>query len=178
MVAVGLILGGALTHISERLDLPTPGFLARRPSGGSVEKAMRAASTEEAEVETTLRTASAEETGQVETPAERAGVESAPTIWGAGRADLRGRRLGPIDINSASVEELQKLDGIGPALASRIVELRNRNGPFRKMEDLLEVKGIGPATLARIRASAGLGRPQNTLRTSTSTQADSSALQR
>ncbi|MEJ2077883.1 MAG: helix-hairpin-helix domain-containing protein [Acidobacteriota bacterium] len=48
-----------------------------------------------------------------------------------------------IDINAASVQELDELPGIGPAIAARIVEYREKNGPFSKIEDLMEVRGIG-----------------------------------
>ncbi len=48
----------------------------------------------------------------------------------------------PISINEASREELERLPGIGPALAARIVEHRERHGPFRRAEHLLVVRGI------------------------------------
>jgi competence protein ComEA len=51
---------------------------------------------------------------------------------------------GKIDINSASVEELAQLKGIGQTYAERVIEYREKNGPFQKPEDLLKVKGIGP----------------------------------
>lgn len=56
-----------------------------------------------------------------------------------------------IPLNSAPSEELQRLRGIGPVLAERILEERRRRGGFRRVEELLEVSGIGPKTLARIR---------------------------
>ena len=56
-----------------------------------------------------------------------------------------------IDINRAGVAELQSIKGIGPALAKRIVEYRDAEGPFTKVEDLLQVKGVGPKLLDRIR---------------------------
>lgn len=52
-------------------------------------------------------------------------------------------RAGKININRASSEELEKLPGIGPALAERIVDYRAQTGPFQKGEDLLKVSGIG-----------------------------------
>jgi len=52
-----------------------------------------------------------------------------------------------ININTASVEELTKLDRIGPKYAERIVQFREMNGPFEKPEDIIKVKGIGPKTL-------------------------------
>jgi competence protein ComEA len=59
---------------------------------------------------------------------------------------------GPLlDLNTASVEELDRLPGIGPRAAQAIVDYRLKHGPFRRLEDLLNVPGIGPATLERIR---------------------------
>jgi competence protein ComEA len=57
--------------------------------------------------------------------------------------DVSGDRR--IDINTASVEELETLSGIGPSLATRIIEAR----PYRRVQDLLDVHGIGPRTLDR-----------------------------
>ena len=48
-----------------------------------------------------------------------------------------------ININSASREELIKLKGVGPANADRIIEYREKYGPFQKPEDITKVKGIG-----------------------------------
>jgi len=69
---------------------------------------------------------------------------------------------GPIDINTASLDELQKLIGIGPVLAQRIIDYREEHGPFQTVEDLLEVKGIGEATLEKFREDvvAGMGEVQ------------------
>lgn len=58
---------------------------------------------------------------------------------------------GAVDVNRAQIKELQQITGIGPVLASRIVETRSRLGRFRDADDLLLVPGIGPAVLARIR---------------------------
>lgn len=56
-----------------------------------------------------------------------------------------------VDINSASAEELDHLPGVGPALSQRIVEHRNANGPFARIEDLDAVSGIGIRMINRIR---------------------------
>ncbi len=54
---------------------------------------------------------------------------------------------GKININTATVEELVKLNRIGPKYAERIVQYREANGPFVRVEDIVMVKGIGPKTL-------------------------------
>ena len=58
---------------------------------------------------------------------------------------------GVVNVNTASIEELQLLPGVGPARARAILEARERLGGFKKVEDLLEVKGIGPAALEKLR---------------------------
>jgi competence protein ComEA len=55
-----------------------------------------------------------------------------------------------IDINTASVEELQRLPGIGPALASRIVEHRRRHGLFKRPQDIVIVRGMSAKHYRRI----------------------------
>jgi competence protein ComEA len=55
-----------------------------------------------------------------------------------------------ININSAGAPELETLPGIGPALAEKIIEYRERHGPFETAEDLMKVSGIGPATMERL----------------------------
>jgi competence protein ComEA len=55
-----------------------------------------------------------------------------------------------IDINTASVEELQRLPGIGPALASRIVEHRRRHGLFKRPQDIVIVRGMSAKLYRRI----------------------------
>ena len=55
-----------------------------------------------------------------------------------------------IDPNAAGEEDLDRLPGVGPAVAGRIVQVRQDHGPFAEPGDLLSVPGVGPATLARI----------------------------
>lgn len=56
-----------------------------------------------------------------------------------------------LNINTATVEQLQQLPGIGEKIAERIVKYREKNGPFSKVEDLLNVKGIGEKKLEKIK---------------------------
>lgn len=62
-----------------------------------------------------------------------------------------------ININSAPKAELLRLPGIGESYAARIVEYRQKSGPFASIEDLLKVRGIGPKRLRRIRPFVTVG---------------------
>jgi comEA protein len=56
-----------------------------------------------------------------------------------------------IDLNSATVDELQQVPGIGPSTAKAIVNFRQKSGPFQKIDDLLAIKGISKARLEKMR---------------------------
>jgi len=63
------------------------------------------------------------------------------------------RKLGDgqtLDVNTASLEELTRLPGVGPGLAARIVEFRRQNGPFETVDDLQNVSGIGPSKFEKL----------------------------
>lgn len=71
--------------------------------------------------------------------------DAAGQVGGAGEASgaSSAGSAGPININTASVEELTKLDGVGEATAEKIVAERTKNGPFSSVEDIKRVSGIG-----------------------------------
>ncbi len=56
-----------------------------------------------------------------------------------------------ININTASVQELTTLPRIGPKKAAAIIEFRNKNGKFQRVEDIMKVKGIGEKTFLRLK---------------------------
>lgn len=58
---------------------------------------------------------------------------------------------GVVNINTASAEQLALLPGVGPSVAGRIVEHREKNGAFKQVEDLLLVKGIGEKSLEKLK---------------------------
>jgi competence protein ComEA len=66
------------------------------------------------------------------------------------------RFTGVINVNRATKAEFDSLTGIGPVLASRIINYRSANGPFLALDDLLKVSGIGSKTLERIRPRLSL----------------------
>ncbi len=66
-----------------------------------------------------------------------------------GRAWLFGRKL---DVNRATAADLERVPGIGRALAARIVVARDRRGRFERLEDIDDVDGVGPKLLARLGA--------------------------
>jgi len=65
-----------------------------------------------------------------------------------------------VDINTATVEQLTALPGVGPTLAARIVEHREKSGRFTRTEELLNVKGIGEKSFHKIEAWLTVGEPR------------------
>lgn len=63
---------------------------------------------------------------------------------------------GSISLNRASLADIQRLPGVGPALGQRILDWRQAHGSFRKLDDLLEVKGIGPKKFAKLQGMLSL----------------------
>jgi len=57
----------------------------------------------------------------------------------------------PININTATQAQFESLPGIGPKVAQRIVEYRQKNGQFKKIEDLMNVKGIGEKSFVKLK---------------------------
>ncbi len=58
---------------------------------------------------------------------------------------------GKLNINTATIEELQLLPGVGQATAQNILDYRETNGPFTSVEDVIKVKGIGDRKLEQLR---------------------------
>ena len=80
----------------------------------------------------------------------------AATDSGGGAGAAAASAGGVVSINSASVQELTTITGVGPSTAAAIVAHREANGPFASVDALTDVKGIGPAKLAAMRDQVGL----------------------
>ena len=66
---------------------------------------------------------------------------------------------GKVNLNTATVSQLEDLPGIGPSLAARIVEHRQKNGAFKSVEDVMAVKGIGEKNFSKIQGYLSVGAP-------------------
>lgn len=75
----------------------------------------------------------------------------APVSAGGGAGSGAGGRSGPVSLSSATQSDLEALDGVGPALATRIIEWRKAHGGFSSLDQLDEVPGIGPARMETLR---------------------------
>ena len=62
-----------------------------------------------------------------------------------------GEEIPRIDLNTATLSQLASLPGIGPVIAERIVELREKSGPFKRIEDLMNIRGIGEKKFLKLK---------------------------
>ena len=84
----------------------------------------------------------------------QAGEPAAPA---AATSSSSGAGATVVDLNSATLDQLDSLAGVGPATAKAIVDYRSQHGPFHRVEDLLDVRGIGDAKLESLRSSIRVG---------------------
>jgi competence protein ComEA len=118
----------------------------RLPAGSRVEDAIQRAGgpSGKAELEAVNRAARLADGQQVVVP-ERGPAGTAGAVAGADEE-------GPISLGTATVEQLDTIDGIGPVTAADIVEFRDEHGGLASVDQLDQVSGIGPATMESLRA--------------------------
>lgn len=167
VVATGTPLAGPTPSATPRADLLVdvqgpvrrPGVV-HLPAGARVLDALRAAGGAKRGVSTSsLNLARPLSDGeQVVLPprgAARAGNSGTGSSGtggsGTGGSGTGGAASGPVDLNAATLADLDGLPGVGPVLAQRIVDWRTEHGRFSAVEELQEVPGIGPATYADLR---------------------------
>lgn len=88
---------------------------------------------------------------QVVVPARPEPGEPAPF-----NGDARSPPSGPVHLNSATLEELDSLPGVGPVTAQKILDYRQKHGGFRALDELDAIPGIGPARLEQLREAVQL----------------------
>jgi competence protein ComEA len=123
--------------------------LYRLEDGARIAEALRRAggATRKADLSLVNLAAPVSDGSQIVVPkrAPAASAGTAPTDPGATPA------AGPIHLNTATVEQLDELPGVGPVTAQRIVEYREQHGAFSSVDDLDAIPGIGPARLEQLR---------------------------
>jgi competence protein ComEA len=128
--------GSAIVHVVGAVRRPG---VYRLPSWARIAAALRRAggATSRADLQGVNLAAKVADGQQVIVPARAAG--------GAGAAPAGTAPAGqPVSLNNATVEQLDELDGIGPATAQKILDYRTEHGGFGSVEDLKQVSGIGP----------------------------------
>lgn len=181
-VLAGFILAGALFLVSrtpagkpvELLPAPTkmpilvnvvgavprPG-LYEFPQGSRVRDAVNAAGglLTDADTAAVNLAAPLEDGQQLEIPSlnSAAGGTPAPAPTAAPTRAAVPTASELVNINTATLEELDKLPGIGPTTAQNIIDYRTEHGPFQRIEDLMNVPNVGPATFDRLKELITVG---------------------
>ncbi len=83
-------------------------------------------------------------------------VAAGPSAWAQSdktptASKARATASAPVNLNAASAAQLQTLPGVGSSTAERIVEYRQKNGAFKKIEELMNVKGIGEKSFLKLK---------------------------
>jgi competence protein ComEA len=85
-------------------------------------------------------------------------VGAIPTQERAAEAKVAPAQV--VNINTAPAEQLERLPGVGPKTAARIVEYRQKNGGFKKIEELMNVRGIGEKAFLKMKSQLTVAAPK------------------
>ena len=138
--------GDTVVHVAGAVERPG---VYRLPTGSRVTDAIDRAGGPSADAQPdAINLAAPLADGQQVVVPAKAGTDAAAS--GATSADAGD---GPISLGTATVEELDTIDGIGPVTAEQIVDFRDQHGGVSSIDDLDQISGIGPATMEALRAS-------------------------
>ena len=94
---------------------------------------------------------------QKTTPAAQAAGQKPARVRAARAVKARATASTPVHLNLATVAQFQTLPGVGAGTAQRILDYRQKNGPFKKVEELMNVKGIGEKSFLKLKPLVTLG---------------------
>jgi competence protein ComEA len=139
---------GSVVHVAGAVRRPG---VYRLPAGARVQDAVRRAGGpgRGANLDGLNLAAPLQDGIQVVVPSKAPGA--VPGAGGAAGTDPAGALGPPVSLSSATSEQLQTLDGVGPATAAKILAYREEHGGFRSVDDLGQISGIGPKRLEALR---------------------------
>jgi len=139
----------AVVHVAGAVRHPG---LYRLPGGARVADAVRRAGgpTRKADVDALNLAAKVEDGRQIVVP-RRVAPAAAVGTPAPGQPAAAGQPAAPVDLNTATAEELGTLDGVGPATAQKIIDYRTQHGGFGTVDELDQVPGIGEKRMAALR---------------------------
>ena len=123
--------------------------LYRLPAGSRVADAVRRAGGASRRADTELINLAAPLSDGIQVVVPRKGAGGSAGAASVTGAD--GQPAGPVHLNSATLEDLEALPGIGPVTAQKILDYRQKHGPFSSVDELDAVPGIGPAHMTQLR---------------------------
>ncbi|MFO7691586.1 MAG: helix-hairpin-helix domain-containing protein [Vicinamibacterales bacterium] len=88
---------------------------------------------------------------------------AAPSAASAAQEKSQDAKAAPaqvVNLNTAPADQLERLPGVGPATAARIVEYRQKNGGFKKIEELMNVRGIGEKAFLKMKSQVTVTAPK------------------
>jgi competence protein ComEA len=148
--------GGRVTvHVAGEVRRPG---LYRLPAGSRIDDALRRAGGPGRRADlTAVNLATKLEDGrQVLVPERPVAAVGAASTGSAVPPSAGAATNAPVNLNTATLEQLDTLDGVGPGIAQRILDYREQNGGFRRVEELAEVPGIGAKRLAALTPQVAL----------------------